>query len=70
MCGVTWRNVIFGEEGDNEVLGVTTLEQLGVQIDPVSRQIKPLPFYLLQFGLNEDQRSGRERHGRERVIVP
>ena len=48
VMGRRWlTNVIFGEEGDNEVLGVTTLEQLGLQIDPVSRQIKPLPLYLL-----------------------
>jgi len=48
VMGRRWlTNVIFGEEGDNEVLGVTTLEQLGLQVDPVSRQIKPLPLYLL-----------------------
>jgi aspartyl protease family protein len=48
VMGRRWlTNVIFGQEEDNEVLGVTTLEQLGLQIDPVSRQIKPLPLYLL-----------------------
>ena len=42
--GRRWlTNVIFGEEGDNEVLGVTTLEQLGLQIDPVKQEISPLP---------------------------
>jgi len=46
--GRRWlTNVIFGEEEDNEVLGVTTLEQLGLQVDPVSKEIKPLPLYLL-----------------------
>jgi clan AA aspartic protease len=71
VMGRRWlTSVIFGEEGDNEALGVTTLEQLGLQIDPVSRQIKPLPLYLLQVWPNENQERGRERQGREQVIVP
>jgi clan AA aspartic protease len=50
LMGRRWlSNVIFGEEGDNEVLGVTTLEQLGLQVDPLKKEIKPLPLYLLQF---------------------
>jgi clan AA aspartic protease len=40
-------NVIFGEENDSEVLGVTTLEQLGLEIDPTKREIRPMPLYLL-----------------------
>ena len=48
LLGRRWlTNIIFGEEGDNEVLGVTTLEQLGLQVDPVKKEIKPLPLYLL-----------------------
>jgi len=48
LMGRKWlTNVIFGEDADNEVLGVTTLEQLGLEIDPVRREIKPLPLYLL-----------------------
>jgi clan AA aspartic protease len=48
LMGRRWlTNVIFGEDTDNEVLGVTTLEQLGLEIDPVRREIKPLPLYLL-----------------------
>jgi predicted aspartyl protease len=46
--GRTWlTNIIFGEEHDVEVLGVTTLEQLALQVDPVSGTLKPLPLYLL-----------------------
>ena len=46
--GKRWlTSIIFGEEGDVEVLGVTTLEQLGLQVDPVSGTVKPLPLYLL-----------------------
>jgi aspartyl protease family protein len=33
--------VIFGEEGDIPVLGVTALEALGYQIDPISKKLKP-----------------------------
>lgn len=48
LMGRRWlTNVIFGEDTDNEVLGVTTLEQLGLEVDPVRREIKPLPLYLL-----------------------
>jgi predicted aspartyl protease len=39
--------VIFGHESDVEVLGVTTLEQLGLQIDPMSGELKAMPLYLL-----------------------
>lgn len=46
--GRRWlTNVIFGNEADSEVLGVTTLEQLGLQVDPVKNEIKPMPLYLL-----------------------
>ncbi len=34
--------VIFGEEGDSELLGVLTLEALGLVLDPLKREIKPL----------------------------
>jgi predicted aspartyl protease len=34
-------SVIFGEEGDIPVLGVTALEALGYQIDPLSKKLKP-----------------------------
>lgn len=39
--------VVFGEENDVEVLGVTTLEELGLQVDPVSGELKPMELYLL-----------------------
>lgn len=46
--GRRWlSNVIFGHESDVEVLGVTTLEQLGLQIDPVSGELSAMPLYLL-----------------------
>ena len=32
--------VAFAEEGDSEVLGITTLENLGLEVDPITRQLK------------------------------
>lgn len=39
--------VVFGEELDAEVLGVTTLEELGLQVDPTTGELKPLELLLL-----------------------
>jgi len=39
--------VVFGPEKSQPLLGVTTLESLGLQVDPVSGQLKPLELYLL-----------------------
>jgi hypothetical protein len=38
--------VIFGEPGDSNVLGVFTLEALGLSLDPLRRELKPLPMIL------------------------
>ena len=32
--------VVFAEEGDNEVLGLHALEGLGLEVDPVTRQLR------------------------------
>lgn len=34
--------VIFGEEGDNPLLGVVTLETLRMEVDPVRNEIRPV----------------------------
>jgi aspartyl protease family protein len=39
--------LVFGPEKSQPLLGVTTLELLGLQVDPVSGQLKPLELYLL-----------------------
>lgn len=39
-------DVIFGEEGDSNLLGATTLESLGLALDPFKRELKPLPMIL------------------------
>jgi clan AA aspartic protease len=39
-------DVIFGEVDDSNLLGVTTLESLGLALDPLKRELKPLPMIL------------------------
>jgi aspartyl protease family protein len=38
--------VVFGEPGDSNLLGVTTLEAMGVMIDPLTRKLRRLPAML------------------------
>jgi clan AA aspartic protease len=39
-------DVVFGEEGDSVLLGAFTLEALGLALDPLKRELKPLPMIL------------------------
>jgi predicted aspartyl protease len=39
-------DVIFGEEGDSVLLGAFTLGALGLLLDPLRRDLKPLPMIL------------------------
>jgi len=39
-------DVIFGEEGDHKLLGAFTLEALGLVLEPLRRELKPLPMLL------------------------
>ena len=39
-------DVIFGQKNDSHLLGALTLESLGLSLDPVRRQLKPLPMIL------------------------
>ncbi len=39
-------DVIFGEKGDSQLLGAFTLEALGLALDPIRRELKPLPMLL------------------------
>jgi len=43
--------VIFGEPGDASLLGVVTLEELGLILDPMRRELRPMPMSLMPFGL-------------------
>jgi len=46
MDKIGGADVIFGEEGDHILLGVFTLEALGLALDPLRRELKPLPMIL------------------------
>ncbi|MEK7765235.1 MAG: aspartyl protease family protein [bacterium] len=39
-------DVIFGEPGDSQLLGATTLEAMGLSLDPLKRELTPLPMVL------------------------
>lgn len=39
-------DVIFGEGGDSNLMGATTLESLGLVLDPLRRELRPLPMVL------------------------
>ena len=39
-------DVVFGEEGDSVLLGAFTLESLGLALDPLRRELKPMPMML------------------------
>ena len=39
--------VVFGAEDSTPLLGVTTLELLGMQVDPVTGKLKPMELLLL-----------------------
>ena len=38
--------VIFGKKGDSTLLGVVSLEALGMILDPLRRELRPLPLVL------------------------
>jgi predicted aspartyl protease len=38
--------VIFGEKGDASLLGMVSLESLGLMLDPMKRELRPLPMVL------------------------
>jgi aspartyl protease family protein len=39
-------DVVFGEPGDSSLLGAFTLEALGLALDPLRRELHPLPMIL------------------------
>lgn len=38
--------VIFGEKGDSMLIGTVSLEALGLILDPIRRELRPLPMVL------------------------
>jgi predicted aspartyl protease len=43
---VGFAEVIFGEEGDATLLGAHTLEAFGLGLDPIKRELRPVPLTL------------------------
>jgi len=43
--------VIFGEKEDSTLLGSVSLEALGMALDPMKRELRPLPMVLAQNAL-------------------
>lgn len=41
--------VIFGEESDSVLLGAFTLEALGLALDPLKRELRPIPMVIAGF---------------------
>jgi hypothetical protein len=39
-------DVVFGEEGDANVLGASTLEAMELSLNPIKRELRPLPTIL------------------------
>jgi clan AA aspartic protease len=44
---IAFAQVIFGEEGDAAIIGVTALETLGYQVDSTTGQLKPTEMLML-----------------------
>lgn len=44
---VAHSTVVFGENADASVLGVAALEELGLQVDPITGELKPMELLLL-----------------------
>ncbi len=53
--------VIFGEPEDQPVLGVTALEMMGLELDPVRGELRPTEFLLLNLRLVSADMSREER---------
>ncbi len=43
---VGFADVIFGEKGDATLLGALSLEALGLALDPIKRELKPMQLIL------------------------
>ena len=47
--------VVFGEPEDTPVLGVTTLESLGYQLDPITKKLKPVELLMMRAFISRKQ---------------
>ncbi|MEP0847211.1 MAG: aspartyl protease [Phycisphaerae bacterium] len=55
--------VIFGERGDEPLLGVTTLESLGLVFNPFNRTLSPMRMLLAAAAGRPNRRRGIEHSG-------
>lgn len=53
--------VIFGEPGDSALLGAFTLVALGLSLDPLRRELKPLPMVLAVLTVPDAVSTGERR---------
>ena len=44
---VGYSSIIFGEANDQQVLGVAALEELGLELDTVTKRLRPAELFLL-----------------------
>lgn len=42
--------LVFGDEGQEPLLGAVTLEEFGLSVDPLHRRLVPVPALLMQIG--------------------
>jgi aspartyl protease family protein len=52
-------DVVFGEPGDSNLLGALTLEALGLSLDPLRRELRPLPMILAGWKPEHTPKRGR-----------
>ena len=50
-------DVIFGEKGDHVLIGALTLGSLGLALDPLRRELRPIPMILAVWNNDPHQRA-------------
>ncbi len=67
MGEVIGSTIVFGKEGSEPLLGVTALESMGIEVDPVSQQLRRLPSIHLKTTAGDERplrvTSEQEREG-------
>ena len=56
MGGLTWVAMAMGEDDAEPLLGLTALESLGIEVDPVSQTLKRMPYVRMR-GLRTRRKS-------------
>ena len=53
MGEIVGGTIIFGEAGAEPILGVTALESVGIEVDPLNQRLKRLPAVRLKYVRNK-----------------